>query len=100
MYASELNSEHRLRDFALGVVAIVWAIVRVPVYALLLVLEPVVGTALCLIGLLLVITAFFFRFATSVPQFPFWGMLGSGIACMMLLMLYHWLIRVFSGSGR
>lgn len=100
MHTNASTAESPWRDFALGVLVILWTIVRLPIYALLVLLEPLIGTGLCVIGLLLVSAAFFFRFFSSLPHFPFWGMLCGGVSCVLLLMFYYLLIRLFSPNGR
>lgn len=51
---------------------------------------------LCGLAILSVLFAFFFEFVSGVPNFPFWGMLGFGVACALAMMLYYALMRVFS----
>jgi hypothetical protein len=72
-----------------------WAVIRLPVLTLLVILEPLVRFALSALALLLVLTALFFEFASSRP-IPFWGMLGTAVGCVGLLALYQGLIRGLS----
>ena len=69
-----------------------------PAFAFLVILEPIVRVLLAGGALLLVLTAFFYRAFTHVPHFPFWGMVGTGIASMLILMLYYALLRLLSGQ--
>ena len=73
----------------------VWACVRLPVLALLVILEPLVRFALSALALLLVLTALFLEVA-STRAIPFWGMLGTAVGCVALLALYQGLIRGLS----
>ena len=73
----------------------VWACIRLPVLALLVILEPLVRFALGTLALLLVLTALFFE-AVSSRAIPFWGMLGTAVGCVALLALYERLIRGLS----
>lgn len=70
-----------------------WRGIRLPVFAILLVLEPAV-TFLCLgIALLGVLTTVFFKLA-AVPHFPFWTMLAISMALVFVRMLYGGLLRL------
>lgn len=69
--------------------------VRLPAFTFLIILEPVVRFTLSTVALLSVLTAFFFKFL-SAPHFPFLGMLGFGVGCIMLLMAYQKAIRLLS----
>ena len=73
----------------------VWACIRLPVLALLVILEPLVRFALSALALLLVLTALFLEVASS-RVIPFWGMLGTAVGCVALLALYERLIRGLS----
>lgn len=74
---------------------VVWAAVRLPVLAVLVILEPLVRFALSALALLLVLTALFLEVASS-RAVPFWGMLGTAVGCVALLALYQGLIRGLS----
>ena len=87
----------RIGHALVGVLWLVWQVVRIPVFAFLVILEPIVRVLLAGGALLLVLTALFYRAFTQVPHFPFWGMLGTGIASILLLMLYYALLRLLSG---
>ena len=69
--------------------------VRLPAFTFLIILEPVVRFTLSTVALLSVLTAFFFKFL-SAPHFPFLGMLGFGVGCILLLMAYQKAIRLLS----
>ena len=47
-------------------------------------------------ALLTTLSALFLKATLSRP-FPFWGMLGASLGCMLLLVLYYWLMRQFRG---
>lgn len=73
----------------------VWACMRLPVLAVLVILEPLVRFALGALALLLVLTALALE-AVSSSAIPFWGMLGTALGCVALLALYERLIRGLS----
>jgi hypothetical protein len=72
-----------------------WFLVRLPVFTLLVILEPV--AALVLGGLALggVLTTIFFVLVHA-PHFPAWTMLSISIGFGLALMFYETLLRVFS----
>jgi len=81
--------------FSRSVFYFIWQAVRLPVFSFLIILEPVVRFTLSIVALLCVLTAFFFKFL-GTPHFPFLGMLGFGVGCILLLMAYHAAIRLLS----
>ena len=91
---------------ALGVLAgllwLIWQAIRIPVLALLAILEPIVSTLLVAAALLGTLTALFWKLASNRPDFPFLGALALSVGCILLLTLYHGAIRLLSGtpSGR
>ena len=72
-----------------------WACMRLPLLALLVILEPLVRFALGAFALVLVLTALFFELVSS-SAIPFWGMLRTAVGCVALLTLYERLIRGLS----
>jgi hypothetical protein len=79
-----------------GLLGLTWEAVRLPVFALLVILEPIVRVVLCGLALLSALAALFFEFLTELPKFPFWGMLGFSVGCALALLLYYGLVRIFS----
>ena len=77
-----------------GALWLVWHAVRLPLLALLIILEPLVAVALSAAAVVGVVTACFIKLSGDLPHFPFWGMVGSSVGCMLLLMAYH-AIRLF-----
>ena len=92
----ENAQDSRLTACARGLLWLLWQGIRWPLFALLVVLEPVIRLALSAFALLGTLTAFLFRFAVHRPSFPFWGMLGVSLSCVGLLALYYAGIRVLS----
>jgi hypothetical protein len=72
-----------------------WHVVRLPVYVLLAILEPVVRFVLGALGLLGVLTALFFKLY-GVPHFPFALMLGASVGLGLMLVGYYALLRLFA----
>lgn len=68
---------------------------RLPILALLIVLEPVVRTVLATLALFGILITLFFTFY-GVPNFPTWAMLSISLGFALALMLYETLIRLLS----
>ena len=73
-----------------------WSIVRLPILAFLVVLEPVICFVLSALSLLGILMTFFFRWTYADPRFPFWTMLLISIGFAVALYLYEGLIGLFS----
>jgi len=86
----------RERTLASGVLCILWQVVRLPVLAVLLVLEPFASLILTAFGFLGIVLALILKFSGDLPHFPFWLMIAFSVGALLLLMVYHVLIGVFS----
>lgn len=75
---------------------ILWQIVRLPVLAVLLVLEPFVSLVLTAFGFLGIVVALILKLSGDLPHFPFWLMMAFSIGAVLLLMAYHVLIEILS----
>jgi hypothetical protein len=82
-------------DIARGIIWIAWQAVRIPILAVLVILEPVVTLVLWGAALLGILTAFLFEFS-AVPNFPFWLIVAISIGCAVLLLAYHVLLSLLS----
>jgi hypothetical protein len=83
-------------DLAWGFIQLAWHIVRLPILAFLIIIEPVVRLVLWSAAFLGTLTAFLFEFSGAAPNFPFWLMISVSIGCMLLLGAYYALLRFFS----
>lgn len=92
------ESVSRARRALTGILGTVWTLGRIPVLALLVILEPIVCGALWLLATLGVLTALFYRFLIQDPRFPFWPALGISVGLALLVGLYDLLIRLFGGA--
>lgn len=81
---------------AVGALIVLWHTVRIPVFVVLLLAEPFVRLVLCALGLLSILSALFYHFASSVPHRPSLVLLGFGVACGVTLLVYERLLRLFS----
>ena len=73
-----------------------WTLIRLPVLALLMILEPVARVVLASFALLMTLTAFFWVAVLGLSAFPFWRMLALAIGAWLLLAFYYALMRLFS----
>jgi hypothetical protein len=73
----------------------VWQCIRLPLFLLLLVLEPVVTLVLGAFALLGVLTALFCKFF-GPPDFPFLLMLSISLGLELVLIVYHKLLRLLA----
>lgn len=62
---------------ARSVLWLVWQALRLPVFALLVIFEPIVRLLLSWLTLLAVLTAFLFESSSAASSFPFWGISGN-----------------------
>jgi len=81
---------------ARGILWIVWHAVRIPILALLLILQPVVTLVLWGAALLGILTAFLFEFSSAAPNFPFWLIIAISVGCAVLVMAYQALLNFLS----
>jgi hypothetical protein len=82
-------------EFAAAILRVLWFLVCLPVFTLLVILEPVVALVLGGLALVGVLTTIFFLLIHA-PHFPAWTMLTISIGCGLALMFYETLLRVFS----
>jgi hypothetical protein len=85
-----------LWDLLRGTLLFIWCVVRVPIGLVLAVLEPFVRLVLIGIAFAGVITAFVFEGSSATPAIPFWVMICISFGCVVLLALYHGLLRLLS----
>jgi len=74
---------------------LLWQCIRLPLYVMLAILEPVVSFILRLLALLGVLTAFFWKLA-GPPHFPFLLVLGISLGFGLMLAAYHAFLRLLS----
>ena len=75
---------------------ILWQVVRLPILASLLIVEPIVRVVLSWAALLGLSCSFLFEFAGNAATFPFWGMIAFSVGCALSLVGYYALLSVLS----
>ncbi len=102
MYTTSLEEPIRHASWvrqALGAtLRTLWALVRLPVLAFLIVLEPIVCGLLWLFSALGLLGAFFYEFLVKDPRFPFWLTIGLSIGLTIIAGIYQALIRLLGGG--
>lgn len=86
----------RRRSLGWSVLWVLWQVVRLPVLAVLLVLEPFVSLVLTAFGFLGIVVALILKLSGDLPHFPFWLMTAFSISAILVLMAFHALIGIFS----
>ena len=81
---------------ALRLLWIAWQVVRLPILALLLIVEPVVRIVLSWAALLSLSCSFLFEFTGNASTFSFWGMIAFSVGCALTLMAYYALVSAIS----
>ena len=79
-----------------AVARILWQALRLPVLAVLLVLEPFISLILVGAAAIGIIAGLTLRCSGDIPDFPFWTMAALSLGAILLLMAYHILITVLS----
>jgi hypothetical protein len=90
----ETQFEYR-RSFLAGAGRVLWNVIRLPIAAVLVQLEPVVGF-ICGLGLVLgVLTSILFEISAVGPRFAFLKVFGISLSFGVILFLYHGLLSLF-----
>ena len=76
-----------------GVGLLLWRLIRLPVYAVLVICEPLLRIAMTTIAVLGIAAAGVLKFSGSAPKFPFWGALLFFGCCGALPMLCRAALR-------
>jgi hypothetical protein len=97
-----MNTSHSMetgfnyaRPLLAGTVRILWKAMRLPIAAVLLALEPVVGFV-CGVGLVLgILASVLFEMSAVGPKFPFVKVIGISLSFGVILFLYYGLLSLF-----
>jgi hypothetical protein len=86
---------HDLAPGARFAASVLWRVVRLPVLALLVILEPIIAFGCSGLALLGILTTLLFKLV-GVPHFPALTMLMLSLGFVFVLIVYEGLIRVLS----
>jgi len=73
-----------------------WQAVRLPIFSLLVIFEPIVRLVFSGLSLLAVLTALLFESSSAASKFPFWGMMAFSAGCALVLVGYDAFLRRLS----
>jgi hypothetical protein len=90
------DEPHIAVGLVLAALRALWRGLRLSVFVVLRLLEPVVRLTLGVLGLLSLLMAVFYQVASSLPHPPTLSLLGFGVGCGLTLILYERLLRLFS----
>ena len=74
----------------------IWQVVRLLLLALLQLIGPLIRLILSVLGVLSLLTAFFYRFVSNLPPRSFWILVGFGLACGAAVQLQARLLRLLT----
>jgi hypothetical protein len=80
----------------MGLLRLVWRLIRLPILTFLVILQPMIGLLFGGLALLGVLTSFFFRLSGAAPHFPFFMMLAISVGFGLVVIGYEALIRYIS----
>ena len=80
----------------MATLTLLWHAVRIPIFVVLRLAEPLVYLVLGGLGLLSIVGALFYEFLSPLPHPPFWLLMGFAAGCGVTLLLYEALLRLFS----
>jgi hypothetical protein len=87
-------------DVVTGIVVaaliVLWHAVRIPIFVVLRLAEPLVRLLLGGLGLLSILGALFYEFLSPLPHPPFLLLMGFAVVCGVTLVVYEALLRLFS----
>ena len=89
------NGRGTASDLLRCIVWLLWQCIRLPLFLLLVTLEPVANLVLGSLALLGVLSAFFWKLV-GPPGFPFFLMLSIALSFQFALLVYHALLRLLS----
>ena len=84
-------------EFLAALFWLAWQATRLSILAVLVMFEPIVDFALTALAVLIALSAIPWSLTHPRPDSPFWTIVAASLACVLLLVLYHALIRVLSG---
>ena len=82
-------SHSQIGAVAVRALRVAWYCIRMPLAAILALLEPVVRAVLTLGAVLCILAALFFEFVSRLPTHSLLALLGAGFACAVILALYQ-----------
>ncbi len=85
MATSDIDRPDLEPGFARKIGRVGWRGIRLPLLAVLTILEPIARFVLAAVALLGILLSFFFEFSGAAPRFPFWLVFGLSLSCGVLV---------------
>lgn len=85
-----------IADTLCGALLIIWGVIRIPTLVVLSFLEPFVRLLLIGIAILSLLTGLLYKGSSAAPPIPFWVMACVSLGCVMLVPVYHGVLRLLS----
>ena len=79
--------------FARRMGGFIWLGLRLPLLALLIIVEPIARFVLTALALLGVLVSLVFEFSGAAPRFPFWLIFGMSLGCGALVIVLNAVTR-------
>lgn len=79
-----------------GVLLLIWCTVRVPMLIVLAFLEPFVRLLLSGVAVLSLFAGLVYKGSSVPPPIPFWVTVCVSVGCLMLVSIYHAVLRFLS----
>lgn len=76
--------------------SLLWKVGRFPLATLMTLLSPLITAALTACALLAFLCAFLYEFSSAGAQFSFWEMIGVSAGCVVLIGVYHAVLRLLT----
>jgi hypothetical protein len=95
-HAANRGTVERLCGVASDLLALCWRVLRLPVFTILVICEPVIRVCLTTLAVLGVCTSLVLEFSGAAPHFPLGGALLFFAGCGVLPLLYRAAIRLFA----
>src|SRR6185437_1072812 len=86
----------QIGDVAVRALRVAWYCIRMPLAAILALLEPIVRAVLTLGAALCIFTALFFEVVSRLPTHSLLALLGAGFACAVILALYQHVVLLLT----
>ena len=94
--SSTVDEESGVADLLRVILLFIWGIIRMLVLTVLAFLEPIVRFTLTAIAIVGLLAGLVYKGSSVPPPIPFWVTLCVSLGCLMLVPLYHSLLRLLS----
>ena len=79
-----------------GTTSVALKAIRLTVFAILAVFEPIIRVALSLLAVVGMCLSLFNRYVVYAPHFPFWFVIGISTGCAVALIMFYKVMRALT----